>query len=353
LNKNLRNGALIALVLVLLVLGKWQPWKSAPAASSAAALRNAVTNVKAYVTKYDRLENVVSTSGTIKANEEVELRSEISGKINRIYFHEGSRVKRGDLLLSINDADLQAQLQRAESQKKLAEDQELRLRQQLEIEAVSQDAYDAALARLNTTIADLQLIRAQIEKSRVISPFDGVIGLRYVSEGSYISPNSQIAYLLDADPVKIDFGIPEKYASLAEVGQTVTFRIQGSSEIFTGKVYAMEPAIDENTRSLNVRAVYPNSDGRIKPGSFADIQITLKSIDNAIMIPNQALVPDIIQQRVFLVKDGKSMPVPIEIGLRTSDKLQVIRGLQTGDTVITTGLLQIRPGGPVRITELN
>ena len=314
---------------------------------------NAPLPVKAYIIKPQTLANNVLTSGTILANEEVELKSEESGKITNIYFKEGSRVKKGDLLVKINDAELQAQLEKAKYNLKLLEDREYRQRVLLEREAISKEDYEVSLNELNVVKADIELIKAQIEKTEIRAPFDGIIGLRNVSEGSFVNTNTIIATLQNINPVKIDFAIPEKYAGIVKTGDLVRFKIVGRDEIYTAKVYAIEPKIDPLTRTLKLRAVYSNPAGNILPGSFADVELILEKIDNAIMVPTHSIVPELKSQKVFLYKNGQAVSQNVEIGTRTDQRVQIVSGLKENDTLITSGILQIRPGMPVVISEID
>jgi membrane fusion protein (multidrug efflux system) len=307
--------------------------------------------VRAYVVSPETLDDRIAVTGTISPNEQVDLQSEVPGKIVKIYFHEGDRVSRGKLLVKINDADLRAQLQRAIYQKQLATAKEARQRQLREKDAVSQAEYDVAINELNTATADIALITAQIAKTEIRAPFSGVVGLRQVSEGSYISPTTKIATLNNTDPVKIDFSVPEKYFSIVRRGSEVSFTIQGADGRYTGRVYAVEPKIDQETRTLQVRALCANGNGRIFPGSFAQIDLVLKKIDGALMVPTEAVVPELQGKKVFVSKDGKAEPRKVEVGIRTDKTVQVISGLAPGDTVITTGILQVKPGSPLKISE--
>ncbi len=353
--KKTARWLILGLVFVLVVLNKWRPWvKPATADRRQSSGRGGdVIEVRAYQVKPEDVENEILATGSILANESVELTSEISGRVTRINFREGSRVRKGDLLLQINDADLQAQFNRASAQLKLAQDTEARQKKQLAIEAISQEEYEAALNRLNTAKADVQLIQAQIDKARIQAPFDGVIGLRSVSEGAYLNAGSRIATLVSINPVKIDFAVPERYQSLLTKEQPVLFRVQGESEEYSGRIYAVEPQIDTDIRSVRCRALCPNPDGRIKPGAFAQVRITLQKLEDALMIPTESLIPDAQNQSVFVVRNGKALSTTVVIGLRTADKVQIVSGLAAGDTVMTTGLLQVRPGSVIKVTELN
>ncbi|MCU7496081.1 MAG: efflux RND transporter periplasmic adaptor subunit [Ignavibacteria bacterium] len=309
--------------------------------------------VEGFVVMPGKLNDRIVSNGTVLANEEVQLKSEVSGKITKILFKEGSYVRKGTLLVKINDADLQAQLAKANYKLQLAKDREYRQKMMLKREAISQEEYEAALNELQTQQADIQLIKAQIDKTEIRAPFNGIIGLKSVSVGSFISPTDKIATLQEINPVKVDFSIPEKYYNTVKTGTQINFKVQGSEKVFNGKIYAVEPKIDQNSRSLQIRALCRNDRSEIYPGSFANIEIVLREISNALMIPTQALVPDFKGQKVFIAKNGKALSVPVNTGIRQESTIQITDGLSQGDTLITTGLLQLRPNMPVRISKVN
>ncbi len=287
------------------------------------------------------------------ANEEVELKSEVSGRVTKILFKEGGFVKKGDLLVKINDSELQAQLEKAKYVLKLSEEKEYRQRNLLKREAISQEEYDSALNELNVNKAQVDLIKAQIDKTEIVAPFSGKIGLRHISIGSYITPTTIIASLQNIDPIKIEFSIPEKYAGSVEVGDKVNFNIVGSEETFTGKVYAIEPKIDNVTRTLSIRALCSNTSGKLLPGGYADVKLILKDISNALMVPTEAIIPILKGQKLFLYKNGVVTDPIVQTGIRTDTTVQITDGLAPYDTVITSGILQLRPGAPVKISKLN
>jgi len=287
------------------------------------------------------------------ANEEVEIRSEISGKIRKVSFKEGAKVSKGELLIKIDDAELQANVLKAQSQRKLAEDNEYRTRMQLKIEAVAQKEYDQALNELNLAKAGEQLLRAQLEKTELRAPFAGVVGLKYVSEGALLGASTRITTLQEVNPVKIDFSIPGKYAEWVKPGTAIQFTVQGSDKIQTAKVYAIDPKIDAETRNLHLRALCANAAGNILPGSFATVSIALQQMDSALMIPTQAMTADGRGPKVFLYQGGKSNPVTVVAGLRTDSLVQILKGLKLGDTVITSGIMQMRPGMSVTLSKFN
>jgi membrane fusion protein (multidrug efflux system) len=314
---------------------------------------NKALPVKGYVVKAERLGNSVLTSGTVLANEEVALISEVSGKITRIAFKEGSNIKAGDVLVKINDSELRASLSRAKYRVDLLQDREARQKQLLQKEAISQEDYDVSLNELNIAKAEAALIEAQIDKTEIRAPFSGIIGLKNVSEGSYVTSSTVIANLQNVRPVKIDFSIPEKYAGVVKIGDEIKFKISGNTQSYLGKVYAIEPKIDPVTRTLKIRAMYANTDGRVLPGSFADIELILSEIENALLVPTQAIVPELKGQKVFLYKDGKAVSRTVETGVRTDVRIQLTNGISANDTVITSGILQLKPGMPVNVTDLN
>lgn len=336
------------------VAGGGSPPPSAAAGPAAPAGPPAASvSVTARVLRADRLENSITSSGNVLANEEVEIRSEVQGKIVRIAFKEGGRVKKGDLLVKIDDSELQARAVQAQAHLKLAQDNEFRMRKQLEIEAVSQKDYDQTASELTLAKGDVQLLKAQLAKTELRAPFNGMVGLKQVSEGAYVSPNTLITTLQEIDPVKIDFTVPGKYSGWMKPGQPIRFTIQGSETRFQGKVYAVDPRIDPESRTLRLRAVCPNAESRVLPGAFATIEVPLQTVESALTVPSEALSADARGAKVFLFRGGKAEPRPVQAGLRTDSLVQITNGLAAGDTVITSGVVQIRPGAPVTLAHVD
>jgi len=352
--KRKRTILIVVIILViagLLVLPKIN-FSSDKEPESGQRMGNMKVPVDAYIVRYKKLQDRIITTGTILANEDIELKSEISGKISKILFKEGSSVRKGDLLVKINDDELQAQLLKTNYGKTLMEQREFRQKKMLEKEAISQEEYDIALNELNTIQAELQLIKAQIEKTEIRAPFNGIIGLRSISEGSYVTPASTIATLQNINPVKIDFSVPEKYFNTVKSGNIINFRIQGSNKLYTGRVYAVEPKINLATRTLQVRAISQNERSEIFPGSFAEIDIILAEKDNAILLPSESVVPDLEGKKVFKITNGKTVPVPVETGIRQEKEVEVVKGISAGDTIVTSGVMQLKPGIAVNINEI-
>ena len=356
MNKRLKSiiiGLTILVVLLLIFLPKILSSGDSGQTMQNPGGMNIEIPVTAHIVSYEKLGNIVYTTGSILANEEVELRSETSGKIVEILFREGAYVSKGDLLIKINDADLQAQQRKAESKVKLVEDREARQRQLAQNQMISQEDYESTLNDLEASKAEYDLIKAQIDKTEIKAPFDGVIGLREVSEGSFVTTSTIIARLQNLSNLKIDFAIPQKYTSLVKIGDELNFKLSGNDFKYKARVYAIEPKIDPSTRTLRLRAICTASYKNLYPGAFVNVEVNLKETEQAILIPTVAIVPELKGQSVYLYKSGLVNPKIVEIGLREEKRVQIISGLAEGDTVITSGILQIRPGAKVKVTGFN
>ncbi len=308
-------------------------------------------SVQVHVLQGRPLVNAFTTTGSLLPNEEVELRSEVSGRVTHIRFEEGRKVGAGQVLVRINDDDLQAQLRKAEANLKLATDAAGRQQQLLAVKGVSQEAYDATVAQRTGMQAEVDNLRAMIAKTTIRAPFGGTIGLRSISEGGYVSPTATIARLAQTDPMKLDFAVPERYARQIEPGSHVAFTLEADTVTYTAEVYAVEPSVDAGTRTVKVRARTKNPHGRLLPGAFAKVDVKLETIPDALTIPAEALIPDIQGQKVMVMKGGKARSVRVDIGIRTENTVQLISNVQPGDTVITSALLAVRDGMAVRPAE--
>ncbi len=290
------------------------------------------------------LSETLTATGTLLPRESVELQSERAGVVRQIAFVEGQPVKAGTALVRIDDSELRAELERAKARLALDTASESRQRALLQSRGTSQATYDTSVANLGAARAEANLIEAQIAKTVIRAPFDGVPGLRHVSLGSYVTPGTRIVSFTDTAALKLDFGIPERYASYVRINTDVTFRVTGRSESFRAHIYAIEPAVEVATRSVLLRAEVPNPDGMLLPGSFAEVKVVLADTPDALSVPAIALVPGLRQQTVFVFENGRAAPREVQIGLRTADSVQITEGLAPGDRVIPTGILQLRPG---------
>jgi membrane fusion protein (multidrug efflux system) len=289
----------------------------------------------------------ITATGTVLADEGIELQPETNGKIVSINFVEGAPVKQGDLLLKLNDSDLRANLDRYNYSKKLAEVRFRRYSQLLNQKMVSQDDYDSVLSEMNVQQSYIDLYKAEIQKTEIRAPFNGVVGLRYVSVGAFVNASTRIATLQRLNELKIDFAVPEKYSGRIKVGSQITFTVAGGLQKYAGRIVALDPRIDSGTRTLLVRAICANVDGRLLPGAFTNVSIPLDQINNAFLIPAEAVVAGLDEKNVYVIKDGLAERRSVETGSRTATRVHILSGLQAGDQVITSGLQQMRAKQPV------
>jgi membrane fusion protein, multidrug efflux system len=336
---SIRKAIIPGILILTILISSCQNKK--PDAGIASNVPRAM-EVKALLVAPGEMENKIFTTGTVLANEEVEIRSELPGRVTSINFQEGSLVRKGDLLVTINDSELQAELKKLQLDQKLAQDDVYRKQKLLEVKAVSQEELDVAQSNLGVIGAEIELTESKLDKTRIYAPFTGRIGLRYVSPGGYISSSNLIAKMQQIDPIKIEFTVPEKYLSMIKSGQQIQFTVTGNDSTFTGTIYAIEPSIDLATRSFSVRAHCSNPGTELVPGAFAKISIILEKLTNALVLPTDALIPDIRGEKVFIVKNGKATSKYVTPGIRTESEVEISSGLQPGDTVITSGLLTIR-----------
>ena len=308
------------------------------------------TALSGMVVKYETFDNNLSLSGSIEANEQVEIRSEVSGIVEGIYFQEGSNVSKGQVLFKVNDIELRAQLRQTKTREGLAFENERRAKLLLQKEAISQEEYDVARADFKSAQAQSQLIQAQIAKTAVRAPFSGKIGLRSISPGTYITPMILVAKLVNIGKLKITFSIPEKYASQVKTNTMLTFKVAGSDIKYSAKVYAIDPEIAIATRTLQVRAIAENKDGKLLPGTFANVELPLDIINDAIIIPTEAIIPIQNGKKVFVTVNGLAKELMIETATRTETSVLVLSGLKEGDTVITNGVMSLKNDDKVKVT---
>ncbi len=339
----------VVLVVGALALPKLWPTNTAEGNSRSA---QAPTGVAATVLRPGSVAERIRTTGTLRADESVALTAEASGKITDIRFEEGARVQKGDLLVQINDAELRAERKRLQHQLQLASDRAERQKRLLDEGGVSQEEYDATANEVEVLRAELEGVQARLDKTQIRAPFSGVVGLRRVSEGAYVTPQAQITTLSRLDPLKVQFSVPEKYAARMRAGQSISFQVRGIERALSGEVYATDVAVEEGTRTLQLRARTDNPDGTLRPGMFADVQVTLGTIEDAITVHSFAVTPTLDGQRVFVVENGTAQPRNITLGIRTDSTVQVTDGLALGDTVITSGMQGLRAGQSVRVDTL-
>lgn len=305
-----------------------------------------------YVIVPVQMSDPVYSTGSLLPDEEVDLAFETSGKVVAIYFSEGTRVKKGELLAKMNDKPLQAQLLKLKAQIKLSEEKEFRQRQLLDRDAISRESYDQVSTELQSLQADIMLLEARIAETELHAPFDGTVGLRMISEGAFATPQTKIVRLVKLSPLKIEFSIPERYAGEIIPGFPINFVVDGVAGNFQAKVYAVDPKVEFQTRTIVTRALYPNRNEELKPGRYARITAILSQIENTIAIPSEAIIPEMEGEKVFVYNNGKAEQRKVVLGLRTESIVQVKEGLSFGDTLLTTAILQLREGLPVKLDTL-
>lgn len=289
--------------------------------------------------------------GLLLPDEEVDLSFETSGKITEIHFKEGAFVNKGTLLAKVNDAPLQAELKKLEAQLPLAEDRLYRQKTLLEKDAISQETYQTVMTELEKLKADLELIKSRIDQTELRAPFSGVIGLRQVSPGTYASPTTVVSKLTKISPLKLEFSMNENQVSQIRPGTKVSFTVTNDLTVYDADVYAIESNLDPKTLTLKARARYANTDGKLKPGLAATLETLLSETENALVIPSISSIAEMGRDIVYVYKNGVAREVEITKGQRTSSSVEVVSGLHPGDTVLITGVMQLRDGLPVTISE--
>jgi len=320
--------------------------------STGAQMQQQVITADVLIVSTRTLSTDIEVPGTLLANESTEIHPEVSGRLVQLNVKEGSYVTQGALLAKLYDGDLQAQKRKLQVQLKIAEQTENRQAQLLKIQGISQQEYDLSLLQVHNLNADIDIVNEAIRKTEIRAPFSGKLGFKNISPGAYITPSTIISTVSQVSQLKLQFTIPEKYSSEIKTGQNIDFTIDGSDKIHHALVSATEVYIEENTRSLSVRAIVKTQDAFLVPGAFAKVKIELGKNDTALMIPTLSVVPIGRKKQVFLFKNGKAATTEITTGARDSTDIQVISGLKSGDTVITTGLLFLKQGSNVKISKV-
>ncbi len=292
--------------------------------------------------------NTISVTGALMPAESAMLSAQTAGQVKEIYFSEGEKVKKGQLLVKLDDRQWLAQRNKLNAQLNTAQKDVNRKEQLSDIQGVSQSALDDASLQVESIEADKQELEVMIEYAAIRAPFSGQIGLRSVSPGAYLSAGSPVARLVQLDMLKLEFNVPERYATQIREGQAVRFTIAGSDSSYSATVYATEPAISESSRALRIRARVPNEENQLIAGAFAEVTLSLDSIADAMLVPTEAVVPQLNEQIVYQIKNGTIKSIKIKQGIRLPRLIQIQSGLSPGDTVMVSGLLQAKEGAPVK-----
>ena len=295
------------------------------------------------------IQRRLTAVGSLRSNESVVIRPELAGRIAEIRFDEGERVTKGQPLVVLDDSIYRAEVEEVQASLELSRANHERAIDLLQRGAGTTKARDEALARLRADEAALQLAKAHLDKMVIAAPFEGVVGLRKVSVGDFVNVGQDMVNLEQIDPLKADFRVAEVYLGAVRPGQRIELGVDAfPGETFAGEVYAIDPLIDESGRSVVLRARLPNPDDRLRPGLFARVTLVLNERNDAIQVPEQALVPQGQDQFVFRVVDGKAALTRVEVGIRREGMVEITEGLGPEDEVVTAGQLKVRDGAPVK-----
>jgi membrane fusion protein (multidrug efflux system) len=308
--------------------------------------------VDAFVVNPSILDQSITISGTLKPFEETVIMPEVSGRVVAINLQEGKTVKRGTVLVELFNEDLKAQLRKSQAQLQIAEETLKRQNELIKVSGISQSDYDQAQLQVKSISADIEVLNVQIGRTKIKAPFDGSVGLRNVSLGAQVSTNTALVTLREVDKLKLDFSVPEKYSSEIKPGIKVQFTIQGDEQKYDAEVMASEQGIDYTNRNLKVRAIVDIPSPLLVPGAFATVELRLKQIEKALLIPTQAIIPQEKDKRVIVASNGKAKFVIVKTGIRNASRIDVISGINPGDTIITTGLLFLKPGSILKYSTV-
>jgi membrane fusion protein (multidrug efflux system) len=308
--------------------------------------------VEAYIVTPQLLSQDIEMPGSLIPFEETELHPEVSGRVTAINFKEGATASQGSVLLKLYDGDLQAQLKKLQVQLKVAEQTVERYASLLKINGVSQQEYDLNVLAVNNIKADINIIETNIAKTQLRAPFSGKIGLRSISIGAYVTPQTVIGTLRQLSQLKLAFTVPEKYGTKMQPGNIIHFTLDNDPTSFAAKIIATENNISTDTRSLMVKAIVEKPNAKLIPGAFTKVQIPLGENNAALMIPSQAIIPKARNKEVMLYANGIVKNQVVTTGTRDSASIEIVSGLKAGDTVLISGLLMIKPGAKVILNKI-
>lgn len=307
---------------------------------------------EAYVVQSAAYSPTYVASGQLLANESLDIHPEVAGRVTGIFFKEGTLVRKGQLLLQLNDADIRAEIKKLQAQRSLQQATQRRQSELLRIGGISRQDYEATQTNVKGIEADIAVSQANLSRLRIVAPFEGTIGLRNVSPGAIVSPTTIVATLQQTSPLKMDFSIPDQYRDRLRPGQEVRFSVQGMVDTMVGKVSAIDPGADMTTHTVRARAIVPNTAGKLVPGAFAQVVIAFGGEDESILIPSQSIIPTTRDKKVVVLRNGKATMQTVQTGDRTKDRVQITQGLQPGDTVLTTALMQVKQGMDVKVKKV-
>jgi membrane fusion protein (multidrug efflux system) len=347
------RSLLCSVLSALFIFTSCNSGKNDPQASTGRSRQAGPISVDGFVVKKSSVSETILVPGSLLPFEETAIRPEVGGRIVELNIKEGTLVQKGTLLVKLFDADLQAQLKKLKVQLKIAEKTEERNRELLKINGISQQEYDLSNLNVDNLNADIEGTEIAISKTEIRAPYTGKVGLRNLSLGAFAAPTDVLTTIRQVDKLKLEFAVPEKYAREIGPGYVVKFRVDGGQKDHNAVVLATESSVDQNTRTLKLRAVVNGNNNELVPGIFAKVNLQLGKDTSALLVPSQAVVPTARNKQVYLLRKDSVLFTVVETGIRDSAYVQVLKGLQVGDTVITTGLMAVRPNAKVKITRVN
>lgn len=342
-------NSLIYLFSILLLFPSCNPDKNRKKESKQAT---SISFIEGFVVTPTVIDETISLSGTLIPFEETVLMPDVSGRVVIINLVEGQFVKKGTLLVKIFDGELQANLKKSQTQLEIAEQTLKRQRELLKVEGISQFEFDQTRLQVASLKDDIDLLKVQIGKTELVAPYDGVIGLRNVSLGAQVTPSTALATIRMRDKLKLDFAVPEKYSQSIKPGLRILFTVHGDDKKYEAEVMASEEGIETVTRNLRVRAVVAQTSSSLVPGAFANVELRLSENKNALMVPTQAVIPMERNKQVIISDAGKAKFVNVKTGVRTASQIEILEGISLGDTVVTTGILFIKPGLELKFSKV-
>lgn len=339
-------------VAALLLAASCKEKKKEPAAATGGQRQQGPMVVVGYIVKTGAVSEPLQLAGELLPMEETEIHTEVSGRVVGLYINEGASVSRGALLVKLFDGDLQAQLKKLEVQLLIAQKTEERNNELLKLNGISQQDYDLSFLQVSNIKADIELMKTNIAKTEIRAPFNGKIGFKNISTGAYVTPATVISNIRQVNILKLQFSVPEKYTSKIRLGQLISFSTDGSSKKFLARVYATESTVSETTRGMNVRCVVQQGDGSLVAGGFAKVDMDFARNDYAILVPSQAILPQARGKKLILYKDGIAKFVDVQTGIRDSANIEILSGVRPGDTIVTTGLLGLRPEAKIKLSKV-
>jgi membrane fusion protein (multidrug efflux system) len=336
----------------LILLSCEEKKKNTPPPTAAAQRGNRPTQAEGFIVRTKTLSENIEVPGTLLPFEETEIRPEISGRVVYLNVPEGRFVSKGTVLARLFNGDLQAQLKKLQVQLEIAQQTAARYKELLKIGGVSQQEYDLTELQVNNLKADMQLVSVDIYKTTIRAPYSGRIGLKSISTGAYVTPTTVITTISQVNKLKMEFTVPEKYSSNMKRGRVVNFTVAGTDQKFSSSIMATESNIEANTRTLKVRSVVDGSHPSLVPGAFAKVTLKMDENNEALIVPTQAIIPQARNKRVIIYRDGTAKFEIVSTGIRDSSFVQITEGLKAGDTILTTGLLAIRPDSKITLSKV-